>query len=81
MLFSQEDHEIFIDFDFFTATPVHARTRMQLNIPLMPVEKFKLMATFPEVLMPVVWLEEGVWLPDDLVKQVKMAHTAMKAVG
>ena len=63
-----------------TASPFVARKRVQFNIFIQKVEKFKLMKTFPDALLPIFWVEEGIVLPDFLIKQIKQAHTAVKVV-
>ena len=63
-----------------TGTPVMAFKRLQFNIPIKAVEKFKLMKKFPEAMLPLFWVEEEVVLPDYLIKQVKQGLLAIKIV-
>lgn len=77
----QEDHQIFIDFEPMLGAPLSARKRLQFNIFIMPVEKFKLMKTFPNALLPLFWVEEGLLLDDEYLKPIKMVFTMLKIVG
>ncbi|KAL2716851.1 sensory neuron membrane protein 1-like [Vespula squamosa] len=77
----QELHDISMDFEPMTATPLSAHKRLQFNIQVQPIEKFKLMKKFPEVLFPLFWVEEGILLDDQFVKKVKVVFTAISVVG
>lgn len=63
----------------FTATPVQARSRLQFNMHLMSNEKIRLLNNFPNVLLPLVWVEEGVVLPDEMVGRVSLIGKVTKA--
>ncbi|XP_023289833.1 sensory neuron membrane protein 1 isoform X2 [Orussus abietinus] len=78
---TQEDHQIFLDFEPMTGTPVSARKRLQFNMFIQPVQKFKLMKTFPEAILPLFWVEEGLALNDDFVGKLKAAFKMIKIVG
>ncbi|XP_034946984.1 sensory neuron membrane protein 1-like [Chelonus insularis] len=67
----EEKHQIFLDFEPITATPLAAGKRLQFNMMIFPIEKFKLMKTFPTALLPLFWVEEGLVLGDEYVKQLK----------
>lgn len=60
----QEQHEVYIDFEPLTGTPISAWKRLQYNIFIFPVLKFKPMRNFPDALLPLVWVEEGIELSD-----------------
>jgi scavenger receptor class B protein 1 len=77
----QEAHGIFLDFEPFTGSPLAARKRLQFNIMIHKIEKFKIMKNFPEALLPLFWVEEGITVPDDFVAQVKTGHKLVTAVG
>ncbi|XP_020708289.1 sensory neuron membrane protein 1 isoform X2 [Athalia rosae] len=76
----KEDHEISIDFEPMTGTPLIARKRLQFNMFIMPIEKFKLMKNFPNALLPLFWVEEGVELGDDIIKKLKGAFKLITIV-
>ncbi|XP_014467437.1 PREDICTED: sensory neuron membrane protein 1-like isoform X2 [Dinoponera quadriceps] len=77
----QENHEIDMDFEPMTATPIRAHKRLQFNMFVHPVPKFKLMKTFPEALLPLFWVEEGILLDDQFVNKVKIVFKAIIAVN
>lgn len=76
----QEDHRIFIDFEPMTGSPLSARKRLQFNMFVFPIEKFKLMKTFPRALLPLFWVEEGIELGDDIINQLKSAFLMITVV-
>ncbi|XP_076639657.1 sensory neuron membrane protein 1 [Colletes latitarsis] len=78
---NEEEHDISMDFEPMTATPLSAHKRLQFNMFLHSVEKFKLMKKFPECLFPLFWVEEGILLGDEFVKKLKTVFFAIKAVG
>ncbi|XP_017757979.1 PREDICTED: sensory neuron membrane protein 1-like [Eufriesea mexicana] len=78
---NEEDHGIAMDFEPMTATPLSAHKRLQFNIALHKVEKFKLMKNFPECLFPVFWVEEGILLDDEFVKKLKTVFKTISIVG
>ncbi|KAK0097725.1 hypothetical protein PV326_014253 [Microctonus aethiopoides] len=77
----QKEHELFLEFEPMTGTPMSARQRLQFNIFIHPVEKFKLMKTFPTALLPLFWIEEGILLGDDILGQLKAVFKIMSIVG
>ncbi|CAD1478955.1 unnamed protein product [Heterotrigona itama] len=76
-----EEHGLHMDFEPMTATPLLARKRLQFNMFLHKVEKFKLMKNFPECLFPMFWVEEGILLSDEFVKKLKTVFKAISIVG
>ncbi|XP_011159294.2 sensory neuron membrane protein 1 isoform X2 [Solenopsis invicta] len=78
---TQSEHEIDMDFEPMTATPLRAHKRLQFNMFIKPVPKFKLMKNFPEALLPLFWVEEGILLPDEFVNKVKVVFKVMAVVG
>ncbi|KAH0954151.1 hypothetical protein HN011_012146 [Eciton burchellii] len=77
---NQDDHEIDMDFEPMTATPLRAHKRLQFNMFIQPIAKFKLMKNFPEALLPLFWVEEGILLDDEFVNKVKVVFKAMAVV-
>ncbi|KAJ8687761.1 hypothetical protein QAD02_023555, partial [Eretmocerus hayati] len=69
-----ELHTVAIDLDPFVGSPLVAHARAQFNMYIMKVEKFKLMKTFPNALLPLFWIDEETVLPKFLVKEIKLGH-------
>lgn len=63
-----------------TATPLRAHKRLQFNMFIHAVPKFKLMKNFPDALLPLFWVEEGILLPDEFVNKVKVVFKVMAVV-
>lgn len=78
---NQEEHEIDMDFEPMTATPIRAHKRLQFNMFIQPVPKFKLMKNFPEALLPLFWVEEGILLDDEFVNKVKVVFKVTAVVN
>lgn len=78
---NEEEHAIGMDFEPLTASPISAHKRLQFNMFLHPVPKFKLMKNFPELLFPLFWIEEGILLDDSLVNKLKLVFKAISVVG
>ncbi|XP_046484608.1 sensory neuron membrane protein 1-like isoform X1 [Neodiprion pinetum] len=77
----KEDHEMVVEFEPFTGTPVLSRQRIQLNMFIFPIPKFKLMKNFPYALLPLVWIEENVDLTPDLIKRVMLVFHVLTGVS
>ncbi|KAK9307568.1 hypothetical protein QLX08_002178 [Tetragonisca angustula] len=78
---NDEEHGLHMDFEPMTATPLLAHKRLQFNMFLHKVEKFKLMKNFPECLFPFFWVEEGILLPDEFVKKLKTVFKTISIIG
>ncbi|XP_023315904.1 sensory neuron membrane protein 1-like isoform X1 [Trichogramma pretiosum] len=76
-----DQHKIFIDFEPFTGSPISARKRVQLNMMIFPIDKVKIIKTFPRALLPLVWIEEGIVLPNWMIRQLKLSHFAIGFMG
>ncbi|XP_031830913.2 sensory neuron membrane protein 1 isoform X2 [Nomia melanderi] len=77
---NKEDHDLSMDFEPMTATPLSAHKRLQFNMFLSKVEKFKLMKNFPECLFPFFWVDEGILLGDEFVKKLKVVFALLTVV-
>lgn len=70
-----------MDFEPLTATPLVAHKRLQFNMFVHPIPKFKLMKNFPELLFPLFWIEEGILLDDTLVNKLKLVFKMISVIG
>ncbi|XP_054015227.1 sensory neuron membrane protein 1-like [Hylaeus anthracinus] len=77
----EEKHGIALDFEPLTATPLSAYRRLQFNMFLGPVAKFRIMKNFPECLYPIFWLEEGIVIPDEFVSKLSTVFLVKNIVG
>ncbi|XP_051174134.1 sensory neuron membrane protein 1-like [Leptopilina boulardi] len=78
---NKNEHELFVDFEPITGTPVSGRKRLQFNMFIQPVEKLKLMKNFPYSLLPLMWVEEGLSLEGDFLKQFKAVFRVFKIIA
>ncbi|XP_014206677.1 sensory neuron membrane protein 1-like [Copidosoma floridanum] len=69
----KDKHMLHVDLEPNSGVPIHANTRVQINMLLTKVEKFKLMKNMPEALLPLLWIENTLNLPNSLVRVIKMA--------
>ncbi|XP_041981607.1 sensory neuron membrane protein 1-like [Aricia agestis] len=68
---NMEDHEIYIDFEPVSGTPMVAKQRVQLNINLLKTDKVEQCANLTNTLVPLFWLEEGLALNKTFVNMLK----------
>lgn len=62
------------DFETMTGTPIRAYKKIQFNVLVGPIPKIKLMKSFPEVLFPIFYIEDGLELGEVLIKPLKVAY-------
>nr|AXU25116.1 sensory neuron membrane protein 1-1 [Cyrtorhinus lividipennis] len=78
----EEKHQIFLNFEPITGTPLAARKRLQFNIKSHPVKKIPLMKELPTGMIPIMWIEEGVELPQDFIDLLEAnLFRAIRMVG
>ncbi|XP_075990615.1 sensory neuron membrane protein 2 [Anticarsia gemmatalis] len=63
----EEDHKIFIELEPNTGTPVRGAKRAQFNIFMRPVSGIPATSNLHTALVPFIWVEEAIALPDDFV--------------
>lgn len=69
-------------------TSLHARARVQINLAVSQVVDIKQVATFPDIVFPIMWFEEGIdGLPTEVTNLMNLAtsvppvaHVALSAV-
>lgn len=55
-------------------TTLRARARVQINLAVSHVDDIKQVATFPDIIFPILWFEEGVnGLPEEVLKLMRLA--------
>uniref|UniRef100_A0A1Q3FQQ9 Sensory neuron membrane protein 2 n=1 Tax=Culex tarsalis TaxID=7177 RepID=A0A1Q3FQQ9_CULTA len=65
-----EKHQIFVDVEPLTGTPLNGGKRVQFNMFLRRIDSIRLTDRLPTTLFPVLWIEEGIALNDDMVKLI-----------
>ncbi|XP_055531057.1 sensory neuron membrane protein 2 isoform X1 [Wyeomyia smithii] len=65
-----EKHQIFVDVEPFTGTPLNGGKRVQFNMFLRRIDSIRLTDRLQTTLFPVLWIEEGIALNDDMVKLI-----------
>nr|AVM18970.1 sensory neuron membrane protein 2 [Holotrichia parallela] len=66
-------HESFLIIEPNTATPVSGAKRVQMNVEVKQFEAFPLTRSMPEGVFPILWIEEGVDLPSDLLAHLEFS--------
>lgn len=57
-------------------TSLSAKARIQINLAVSQVIDIKQVATFPDIIFPIIWFEEGIdGLPDEMTNLMKLATT------
>ncbi|XP_060534332.1 scavenger receptor class B member 1 isoform X2 [Cylas formicarius] len=83
-----EKHKFFIDVQPVMGTALSAKARVQINLAVSQVIDIKQVATFPDIIFPVMWFEEGLdGLPEEMTGLMRLAtsvppvaHAALSGV-
>lgn len=69
-----EKHELYIDVQPMMGTAMKARARVQINLAVSQVRDIKQVATFPDIVFPIMWFEDCVdELPQEMRTLLKLA--------
>ncbi|CAK1542972.1 unnamed protein product [Leptosia nina] len=66
-----DQHEIVIDFEPITGTPMVAKQRVQFSMQLIQTDKMEIFKDLPNTMAPLFWIEEGLALNKTFVKMLK----------
>ncbi|KAJ2954504.1 hypothetical protein O0L34_g2783 [Tuta absoluta] len=66
----EDEHRIFLDLEPNTGTVIRGMKRAQFNVFLRPVTGVPATQNLRTTLTPIVWVEEGINLPDEFVEEV-----------
>ncbi|XP_049792924.1 lysosome membrane protein 2 isoform X1 [Schistocerca nitens] len=73
----KDKHGFFLDVQPDLGVSLRARARIQINLAVSQVTDIKQVATFPDILFPIMWFEDGVdGLPSDVTELLNLAATA-----
>lgn len=53
-----------------TGTPLYAKKRIQFSFPLGKINKIDITKNLPDTLLPFLWVEESIELPDYLIDKL-----------
>ncbi|CAH0716730.1 unnamed protein product, partial [Brenthis ino] len=67
----EDDHRIFLDLEPYTGTVIRGMKRAQFNVFLRPVTSIEATQNLRLTLAPILWVEEGMHLPEDYVNLLK----------
>ncbi|XP_068912598.1 sensory neuron membrane protein 2-like [Tenebrio molitor] len=68
---NEENHRTFLKVEPETGTPLQGMKRIQINSVLRPINKIKQTEKLPRVVLPLLWIEEGVSLTNKYVKKLE----------
>lgn len=59
-----------------TAAPLIGAGRIQLNIEVEPVKEIPVLANLPQMIFPIIWIDESAIIPDVIINIIKYGiHT------
>lgn len=64
-------HRTELHFEKTTGSPVMAHQRVQFNLGMVPLQEVPSMNHLPEVILPLLWVEEGVALNKTYTNMIK----------
>ncbi|XP_074026812.1 epithelial membrane protein isoform X2 [Leptinotarsa decemlineata] len=69
-----EKHSLYMDIQPMMGTAMAAKVRVQINLAVSQVVDIKQVATFPDIIFPIIWFEEGLdSLPEEMTGLMKLA--------
>lgn len=73
----KEKHQFFLDVQPQMGVALQARARVQINLAVSQVVDIKQVATFPDIVFPIMWFEDGIdELPAEVTDLLSLATTA-----
>lgn len=54
----EEKHQFYIDVQPMMGTSLRAKARIQINLAVSQVRDIKQVATFPDIVFPIMWFED-----------------------
>lgn len=70
---SKSDHEFYIALDPTTGVPVDVAARLQVNIHVQKFPYIELYEEAPELFFPVLWFEQKVRIPNEMIEDIRIA--------
>nr|CAD7571878.1 unnamed protein product [Timema californicum] len=73
----KEKHQLYIDVQPQMGIALRARARVQINLAVSQVVDIKQVATFPDIIFPIMWFEDGIdGLPSQVTDLLDLATNA-----
>ncbi|KAF5284247.1 hypothetical protein FQR65_LT00247 [Abscondita terminalis] len=70
-----DKHMFYMDVQPMMGTALSARARVQINLAVSQVVDIKQVATFPDIIFPILWFEEAVdGLPEEITNLMRLAN-------
>ncbi|XP_066983002.1 lysosome membrane protein 2-like isoform X2 [Macrobrachium rosenbergii] len=69
----KDEHETYLDIEPNTGVAMRAMKKMQLNVPLKRYGSFPSFKNVPEVIFPIVWVNESAQIDEDTASSVRKA--------
>ncbi|XP_068210065.1 lysosome membrane protein 2-like isoform X1 [Palaemon carinicauda] len=69
----KEEHETYLDIEPNTGVAMRAMKKMQLNVPLKRYGSFPSFKNVPEVIFPIVWVNESAQIDEEMAQSVGKA--------
>ncbi|XP_076754622.1 epithelial membrane protein [Xylocopa sonorina] len=71
---AEEKHQFYVDVQPLMGTSLRAKARIQINLAVSHVRDIKQVASFPDIVFPIIWFEDGIEeLPVEMRSLMKMA--------
>ena len=71
-----EKHRFYMDVQPLMGSAMSAKARVQINLAVSQVVDIKQVATFPDIIFPIMWFEEGLeGLPKEMTHLMGLATT------
>lgn len=71
----KEEHETFLDVEPRTGVTMKAAKKIQINIPLKPYGQFPSFKNVPEVIFPILWVNESAVVDEATAQEVRKGVT------
>lgn len=72
---SRENHEFYLALEPSTGVPVQVAARLQANILIQPSPNIALFERAPYMFFPLIWFEQVVKIPEEMLAEVRIATT------
>lgn len=72
---SKDLHEFYIALEPNTGIPIEVAARLQVNVLVRPSPNIALYQDAPYMFFPIIWFEQKVRIPDEMIDEIKIAVT------